>query len=153
MGSKSKPMRHTLDHFWGTSGNVKTMLLFRRSITFEVGGGPGRSPLHHLGNTFLKHAFWSSLLKDFLGFGLPLGSLRRSFGSTFLHCFFCTGENKKHYAFGGAGGRGGACLSLQILQSLHKDSITPCSPPLCGGAANLEASPPAAGPLQLKANS
>ena len=29
---------------------------------------------------------------------------------------------------GGAGGRGGACLSLQILQILHKDLITPCSP-------------------------
>ena len=48
-------------------------------------------------------------------------------------CLFCIGflhrqMIKMYYAFGGAGGRGGACLSLQILQSLHKDSITPCSP-------------------------
>ena len=28
----------------------------------------------------------------------------------------------------GAGGRGGACLNMQILQAVHQDSITPCSP-------------------------
>ncbi len=102
------------------------------SITFGVGGGPGRPPLHHLGNTFLKHAFWSPLLEDFLGFGFPLGSLRGFLGSTFLHSlFFCPERNKKHNAFGGLGRRGGACLSLQILQSLHTDFMTLC-PPFAG---------------------
>ena len=40
---------------------------------------------------------------------------------------------------GGAGGRGEACGSLQILQAGAPDFITPCSP--FGGAANLKASP------------
>ena len=39
----------------------------------------------------------------------------------------------------GAGGRGGACLTMQILQEWYPDSITPCSP--CGDAANNRASP------------
>ena len=37
--------------------------------------------MHHLGNTFLKRAFWSPLFADFLGFGLPLGSLRGPSGA------------------------------------------------------------------------
>jgi hypothetical protein len=59
-----------------------------RSITFEVGGGPGRHPLHHLGNTFLKHAFWSPLFQissDLSFHWCPLGggSLRLFSGSIF----------------------------------------------------------------------
>ena len=85
-GQRALQERHCKP-FWSTlARQVEMGKLCSRaggSITFEVGGGPGRPPLHHFGNTFLKHAFWRPLLADFLGFGLPLGCLRGSFGSTF----------------------------------------------------------------------
>ena len=38
--------------------------------------------------------------------------------------------------FGGVGGRGESPWNMQILQTVHNDSITPCSP--FGGATNIE---------------
>ena len=46
---------------------------------------------------------------------------------------------------GGAGGRGHACLAMQILQNMPMDFITPCSP--FGGAANLKGYAPCRRPL------
>ena len=43
---------------------------------------------------------------------------------------------------GRAGGRGGACLTMQNLQNLHTNFSTPCSP--FGGAANLLSFAPSA---------
>ena len=113
-------------------------------------GGPGRHPLHHLGNTFLKHAFWNPLLTDFLGFGLPWASLWESFSKLFG--VFLGGLKKdansrtSWAAFGGAGGRGGGCLSLQILQILNTNPTRPASP--SAGVRRIYRLPPFAAELQ-----